>query len=356
MLDRTTLPSPQNHHSAGSVRVVHQSVRPARHAVRLGQCVARWRIGAWHAATTASHSRSPWLALRRIATSNRTFTVVALLLLSGCNGFSGGDLSGDSNSLFGNSTIPTRAVVVTAGQRPYPLESLPIYGSPASDVNRALAPIVARHLEEEKRLQADIEAGRNTLNEARELLASKESEVIEEYNTMVPKASENPSVRDRSALAAVSKLRAQKTKADEWYRGAVSERIEPVKSLVSMRERELTSLERQLAGLQSSFVEKVFRGLPAAPRKTWTTNTNGEVGLTVPNGEPWVVWASTSRQVMRGMTERYRWIRHVPKDLDSNGALFLDHNNLLELQGLVATDFVNRSSDAEGVQRMPTSP
>ena len=127
--------------------------------------------------------------------------------------------------------------------------------------------------------------------------------------------------------------------------------------------------------LQAGFKDRLFAALdsiPAEDRRQWTTDAQGKSKITVPNDEPWAVWAETShsetvawvtkrnidakhRLVEAWGTNKYeiqteitvdemtypqlktskvRWLLHVPDDLDSNKKLVIDQESAFDLQDI----------------------
>jgi hypothetical protein len=256
-----------------------------------------------------------------------------------------GDAAAKSNSLFGNSIVQTRAVIITNGQKAYALESLSIHGSPASDVKQTLAPVLTRLKQGFLQAQAAIKETEARLKKAEAQLEAASGEIDAEHQRRLPEASARPSLSQRNSVKLLEKWRAEEMAANDWREATTADRLPPIKATIGSLEHELQGLRADVKNLRSSFSDDVFRGLPAKPRKTWKTNSDGQASLEVPNSEPWIVWASSSRKVAFGDTEQYRWICLVPDDLDSNGCLFLDNENLLDARRLV-TDFFDESLEA----------
>lgn len=238
-------------------------------------------------------------------------------------------------SIFGNASVPIRAVVVTRGQRPYPLESLEIRGSPASVV----APLLkSAQKEHEQRVAAklnDIEQTTELLRQENLLLDRKKQEVSDDYNKKIPLREDLPPESSRDDLRAVAKMRAQKSRAVKSFEGDLEVTIRPIEDAIRRLQVECRRLKNELEDIRRSFNTVIFETLPAIPAKRWVTDANGYATASISRAEPWYFWSETSREVPTLGTESYRWILAHPDDLDDAGKLFFDHRTLLDSRGLV---------------------
>lgn len=268
--------------------------------------------------------------------------VLALAVLTpvfmslGCStGSDSGAASQVAGSIYSKVTIPVRAVIVTRGQRPYPLESLEICASPASAVVPLLKTAGKDH---EKR----VAAVRKELTDTRDLIAEEnfrlnktKSDVADDYNRQIPRKKDVPPETSRDDLDVLSQIRAQKSQAVARFEKQLAETVRPIEEKIASLERYCSDLERKLDTLREEFNSVVFSSLPAKPKKRWITDANGYATITVSQSEPWYFWSETSRDVPGVGTESYRWILSHPDDLDDSGKLFFDHNSLLDSRGLV---------------------
>lgn len=261
----------------------------------------------------------------------------------GCSASSDGD-GASGESLFRNVSIPVRAVVVTRAQKPYPLESLEIRGSPASTVAPLLKAAKEEHERGVRKIRDELASTRDRLGEENRRLDAKKQEVAAVYNDGLPKQGDVPSEGSRDSLRAITKMRAQKTRAVKEYEELLASVIRPIEDQIRALEESCSNLERTLDGLRVRFNTLIFESLPARPTKKWVTDANGYATVSVPQSEPWYFWTATTRDVPGLGSETYRWILTHPDDLDSAGKLFFDHRNLLESRGLVVDGETGRLS------------
>lgn len=268
------------------------------------------------------------------------FAVFAALAgVAGCSSNAGDPRSGESDvSIFDKASIPVRAVVVTRGQKPYPLESLEIRASPASVVAPLLKAAKQEHEQRVSSKLKEIDRTKNLLTEESRRLEQKKQEVSDEYNGQIPKQATLPHESSRDDLDVLTKMRAQKSRAVQSFEAALEETIRPIESQIRLLEKECSQLESELSKLRHSFNTVIFESLPGMPTKRWVTDANGYATVSVSRSEPWYFWSETSRVVPGLGTENYRWILAHPDDLDDAGKLFLDHRNLLDSRGLVVDD------------------
>lgn len=286
-----------------------------------------------------------------------------ILCLGGCAAGSGESSGNESGSIFGRATYPIRAVLVDRDQRPVPLESLSVYASPASTVRRHLAPTIEEYHRDLEDLQARQSETQVALNEQEKQLVAAQSSVSAEYEERRPK--EQDLSRARNPLKELSKIRAEKSKVDEWFKNAMAERVEPIENkIAALRDRE-RMLQSDMLRLRADFNDRIFRALedlPKANRKQWKTKGNGETTVSIPNNEPWTVWSvclhekavavrrdrqitssfqpggtvrSRSTEIERAVTNtrQLRWMLTVPDDL-VGGELHLDQETAFDQQAI----------------------
>jgi len=258
-----------------------------------------------------------------VSVFSRLVGVLAITSLSACGKSPQlDDLASAPDSIYGTRTVRTRAVIITKGQKPYPLESLAIHGSPESDVKQALAPVLIRLKERLEKIDTEIDETNAKLKNAKDQI----EEIDTEYREKLPDASEKPNPNQRNSVKLLEKWRAQEITARDWHR----EQVAPIKTTIQSLDETLQVLRGEQTSIRKYRIKnEMFAGLPR-PKKTWKTYADGQASLKVPNSGTWIVWAATSRELPTGQTEHYRWICRVPEDLDSNGALVLDNSNLLE--------------------------
>jgi len=285
----------------------------------------------------------------------RTTVGVAIAVMAaciGCNRDSAVELPVASHSpgtsqgsLFNPNGIPVRAVIVTRGQKAYPLQAMRIYGCPYSDAHAALQTARRAWERDVSEIETAVAETETSLSETRTALASEEADVAAKHAELIPTTDSIPeNARNRAVLLA--KARADKAKADEVFRQAYADRIQPVKQQISELERQLHSQRGLLATTIASLADREFNALPRHEVQAWTTNEEGRTTVSLPDASPWLIWADNARFVAAGQfskTEVYRWALKVPDSLDSNGALMLDNNTLFGSHRLL-TGPVSRSN------------
>jgi hypothetical protein len=270
--------------------------------------------------------------------------------------------SAERKSLFHPTSYRMRAVLVNTDQRPVPLESLTVYASPKSVVQRQLSSAIARHQQELKDWDSRRKKLTEHLEKTKSRLAAEEADVTEEYNIRRPKQGAEDVLALRDPLDVISEMRTSKSKADDWFEQAMSSRIEPIKSDIAKTERAINESLNQQWQLQSELRDRVFKAIsqvPATQRKQWKTGKDGYVSVDVSATEPWTVWAVAEHEKYIGknivwsssstktgaagwsssgainakdvvQTKQVRWILDVPDDLDDNNLLTLDLGTAFE--------------------------
>lgn len=290
-----------------------------------------------------SRSQDPRPDRRTTGSGRGAFLAISLIAplivawVAGCSGESAseatsGSQTSDSSqrSLFNPNHIPVRAVIITRGQTAYPLESMRIFGCPYSDAHATLQAVRQDWEQDVTDVETAVAATETSLRDTRSVLASEEADVAAKHAALVPTADSIPeNARNRAVLLA--KARADKAKADEFFREAYADRIEPVKQTISALERQLRSQRSLLAETIASLADREFTALPEDAVQTWTTNEEGRTIISLPDASPWLIWAENTRFVAAGRlseTEFYRWALKVPDSLDGNGTLMLDNGTL----------------------------
>lgn len=312
-----------------------------------------------------------------------------LLVSSGCG--SGGNAASSTaektsgaDSIYGSSSYELLAVLVNKQSKASTLPTLRVYGSPKSVVRKRFSPVIAQY-------EAELAEARRRASETIAQIEEKKSELdvaertlTSDYETMRPKESEGPAATARNPLRDLSKVRASKTKTDEWFKDAYAERIVPIKAVLKGLYQRKISDQLAIEFLRAGFKDRLFAALASIPeedRRQWTTDAHGKSTITVPNEEPWAVWAETTHSETVGWvtnrtidvthrlvaewdsndpeikteitvneitypqlkTSRVRWLLHVPDDLDSNKKLVIDQESAFELQNVTID-----SGDSEG--------
>lgn len=265
------------------------------------------------------------------------FATLIQASFSGCSaGTSGGEGGGVAGSIFEKVSIPVRAVVVTHGQKPYPLESLEIRGSPASVVAPRLKTVAQEYERRVASVVHDIEDTKRRLSEERGVLDQKKQEVADKYNGKVYEQADLPPENARDDLEVLTKMRAQKSRAVRAFEADLATTIRPIEEKIQSLQSECGQLERDLETLRRGFKTKIFQSLPDTPSAKWVTDRGGYATVSISQAEPWYLWSDAERAVSgRETTEKYRWILMYPDDLDDAGKMFFDHRNLLDSRGLV---------------------
>lgn len=280
------------------------------------------------------------------------WTLFVLLPPAGCSSSKEGSGGPDSDgSLFQNASIPIRAVVVTRGQKPYPLESLEICASPASAVAPLLKAARVEHEARVKEVRDELDRTRGRLSEENRRLTEKKQEVAAGYNERIPKEGDTPSEASRDDLDVLTKMRARKSRAVQSYEEDLAITIRPIEEQIRVLEESCSGLERRLLSLRQQFNTVIFESLPAGPAKQWVTDANGYATASISRAEPWYFWTDTTRDVPGMGTETYRWILTYPDDLDDAGKFFFDHRNLLDSRGLVVDAETGRLRTNNAIKR-----
>jgi hypothetical protein len=256
------------------------------------------------------------------------FAVAATALL-GCSGSSGPP---PVSEVFGARSTPLHAMIVTKKQDAVQLAALTIHGCPTQVCRRSIAPVIEEYHQEVAEIDKQLLANSQATAIQQELLEKTQAEISSDYNERVPSSSEEPAADDRNRLRKLTKLGAQKTKADAWLAEAIAARVDPITDEINVLKSSEQSLLRQKRQVQSRFNSRVFEGLPTPAMKQWKTDANGRAMIGTSADDSWTLWASTSRQVGRDV-EYYRWIVEIPRDLDANGKIFLDNESLLDERG-----------------------
>jgi len=308
-----------------------------------------------------------------------SFALAATLLVSsGCG--SGGaatnskaEKTAGGDSIYGSSNYELLAVLVNKGNKASTLPTLRVHGSPKSVVKKQFAPVIAQY---EAELAAAQRRASETIGKIEEKSAEldvAERSLTDDYETMRPKKEEGPAATARNPLRDLSKVRAAKTRSDEWFKESYAERISPIKAVLKELYQRKIADQLAIEFLRAGFKDRLFAALDSIPdddRKLWTTDAHGKSTITVPNEESWAVWAETTHSETVGWvtkrnievthrlvdgwdsvdpevrtvmtvdettypqlkTSKVRWLLHVPDDLDSNKKLVIDQQSAFELQ------------------------
>lgn len=280
-----------------------------------------------------------------------------------------------SDSLYGSTSYELLAVLVNKQSKASTLPTLRVHGSPKSVVKKRFSPVIAHYEAELAEAQRRASETIAEIEETTLELDSAERTLTSDYETMRPKESDGPHATARNPLRDLSKVRASKTKADDWFKEAYAERITPIKAaLKGLYQRKIAD-QLAIQFLRAGFKDRLFSALASIPeedRKQWTTDAHGKATITVPNEEPWAVWAETTHSETVGWvrkrtidfthrlvegwdssdpeiksvinvndidypqlkTSMVRWLLHVPDDLDSNKKLVIDQESAFEMQNV----------------------
>jgi len=299
-----------------------------------------------------------------------------LLVSSGCgSGGTTAEKTSAGESIYGSSSYELLAVLVNKQSKASTLPTLRVHGSPKSVVKKRFSPVIAQYQAELAEAQRCASETIAQIEETTSELNSAERTLTSDYETMRPKESEGPAATARNPLRDLSKVRASKTKADDWFREAYAERITPIKAALKELYQRKISDQLAIQFLRAGFKDRLFVTLASIPeedRKQWTTDPHGKATITVPNEEPWAVWAETTHSETVGWvtkrtidathrlvegwdsndpeiktemtvnettypqlkTSMVRWLMHVPDDLDSNKKLVIDQESAFEMQNV----------------------
>jgi len=298
-------------------------------------------------------------------------------------------------SLPAESTYEVQALLVNSSNKVTPLPALALYGSPKSVVTKIFRSVVEQYESEVSDANRRISETSDKIAAGLEDLDAAEKKLVAEYEAIRPKETDGPSTTARNPLRDLSKVRAAKTKSDDWYKEAYAERIPPRKSALEALCRMKYEQSLQLLVLKAGFDNRLFAALetvPAEDLKMWKTKADGKVAITVTNEEPWMVWTRTTHdemvamvtqmsgdirtrqlaefrtksqnpKVALAMTTEYdlqftsrpefkttsvRWLLCVPDDLDDNNVLSLDQNTAYDV---LDAGVASRSADGLYLKR-----
>jgi hypothetical protein len=295
--------------------------------------------------------RTPYTVIAAVNLAQILVMAMAITV-SGCSSDSGAALQSKSeDSLYAEKSVSIRAVVVTRAQRPYPLESLEIRASPASKVAPLLKQATEEHGQQVAAIQDAIDVAYTKLREREQRLATAKVEVANQYNESVGGREQLKNETSRDDLDSLSSVRSKKSAAVKSFEDHLAIVIRPIEQKIMRLRSDCQSLESELAGLREGYNKLLFESLPFSPTKMWVTDVNGSVSITLPQTEPWYLWAATTRDVPGLGTESYQWLLVLPDDLDDNGKLFFDHRNLLDNRGLAldqSTGYLHKESKSRG--------
>lgn len=312
-----------------------------------------------------------WLLFRCIAHVPRVFrdcrSMGGLLLACacGCNSELGQSRTGGDGSIYGKTSYPVRAVLVYKDQKPVPLESLSIYAGPKSVIRKILVPTIQEYEQELEDLQEQRRQMNAAIDKQKTSLRDTETEIAEEYEKRRPQGSERDFAKSRNPLKELTKVRAVKSKADEWYQGVILERVDPIKAEIASLQGQSNALAARYERTQAGFNDRIFRALDdftSKQKKQWKTKSDGLATIDIPNDEPWTVWSvathakatgiirerraeyrmSTGGGVSENSTEverevsqdnLVRWMLDIPDDL-IGGQLHLDLETAFDFQNV----------------------
>jgi hypothetical protein len=281
------------------------------------------------------------------------------------------------DSLYGTTDYKVVAALFDTRNKSSVPTLLRVFGAPKSFVRMRFAKVIEQY---EAELAA---ANRRVAETAAEIektsseLDAAEKSLTQEYAEMRPdELDDGPSEDDRDPLLTLSKVRAEKSRIDRWYKKNYAERIEPIKLVLKSLYRKKINETLDIEFIKASFKNRLFGALaniPETDRKVWATNRNGEATITISNDEPWAVWSETEhREITKYVTRRriqqstsiaqaigqnkyeidtditvdeetypelkttkVRWLLHVPDDIDANKRLSLDGQSAFDLQDIV---------------------
>lgn len=265
----------------------------------------------------------------------------------GCGDRSGGVSGGIGNSLFQSTRYPVRAVLVDDDQEPVFLESLSVYAGQLSAVRLHLKHTIEEYEKEIKSAQDQSHQLDVQTATRRQELRDTERDIQKEYESRRPKETEDLT-QARNPLKELSRIRAEKSSVDNWFKSQITDRVDPIKAEIESLEEQSREISRQLSVLRAGFYDRLFSRLDTFLRKKHWKTSGGSVTIEIPNDEPWVVWATASHNKRVGVrrersrdfrTEEernivqknfVRWLSEIPRDLDSNQTLHLDYTTALE--------------------------
>lgn len=240
-------------------------------------------------------------------------------------------------------TVKLQAVIVTKGQQVIKLALMDVSGAPLESVRAALATVLAEREKSAQQLRRELAALSGDVAKASERVraatsaweAAREA-ARESYDKERPADVARSADRSsRSELDDLLSKRKQQRIVDQRFEDAMSS-TGSLQQAVQAAQSELDALQRRQSELQSQAatildidpIEYLF-----APAKTWKTDVDGVVPVSLPDQRQWVLWASNTREVGgpgRSSMEYYRWIVLAPEAADSTETLYLDNSNLFK--------------------------
>jgi hypothetical protein len=242
----------------------------------------------------------------------------------------------------GTRSLKVQAVVVTVGKEPVKLPLMTIHGARLESLQTKVAAVVKEKMGAGEAIQSKLTALESTIKdskvrvtEARAALVAAEEKVRAKWAGAIPQEKDAPKESSRSELDALLANRDQEDTANDDYKEAMAA-LQPIRDTLRLAQSDLRRQEDEhghlVAKLRQALQLDSFDYLPPAER-TWKTDTDGKVILTVPRGEPWILWATESRKVHESQ-EFYRWLMPIPESTPDMPVFYLDGKNMFSEHGI----------------------
>jgi len=239
-------------------------------------------------------------------------------------------------------SLKVQAVIVTVGKEPVKLPLMNIYGARLESLQTKVAAVVKEKVEAGEAIQSKVKAleteivkSKARVTEARTVLVAAEEKVRDKWADALPQEKDAPKESSRSELDDLLANRDQEDAANDAYKEAMAS-LRPMRDTLRLAQSDLRGQEGELshlmAKLRAALELDSFDYLPPA-EKTWKTDTDGKVVLTVPRGQPWILWATESRKV-HDSQEHYRWLMPIPESSPDVPVFYLDGKNMFSDHGI----------------------
>jgi hypothetical protein len=242
--------------------------------------------------------------------------------------------------------LTIQAVIVTAGQEAIKLPRIDVNGAPLEAAQEALAKLIEEQQDGIRRIERELDEMTSRIEQAEERkrtatrnLETARETAKESFEKERPKDILRSA--DRSSRSELDELLAKRTQqqaADERYKDLTSG-LPHLEEKEEDAERQLNELKSQKERLRSKVISNSridpFESLASIqePKKqSWTANVDGITRVSLPAGQPWVLWARETRTLPNGKVEVYRWLVRAPETHDADKTFYLDNKNLFDGQ------------------------
>jgi hypothetical protein len=241
--------------------------------------------------------------------------------------------------------LTIQAVIVTDNNYPIKIPRSDVNGAPLEAAQETLTKLIEDRQDGLRRIERDLDEMSSRIKQAeeRKRAATRELETARETaEESFEKERPKDTLRsaDRSSRSELDELLAKRTQqqaADDRYKDLTAglTHLEEKEKDAERQLNELKSQEQRLrSDLSSNSRIDPFDALKAiqGPKKRWTTDLDGIARVSLPAGQPWVLWASINHRWPNGKVEVYRWLVRAPETHDADKTFYLDNKNLFDGQ------------------------